>query len=120
MVHVWDLTTGTRKYSVGTSPGGSWLTGVQFSADGAFVLGHDTSDLGLTFWDAQSGKQVRELPTGGAIATTPDKRYLVGGYGKFSLWNLKTGQRVPDEDNARTVAAKIQLSPAGDRVLTLG
>jgi WD40 repeat protein len=27
---------------------------------------------------------------------------------------------VPDEDNARTVAAKIQLSPAGDRVLTLG
>jgi RNA polymerase sigma factor (sigma-70 family) len=121
VVHVWDLTTGTQKHSLATPPR-SWLKGVQFSADGAFVLGYGIGEYGasgLTFWDAQSGKQVRELPTGGAIATTPDGRYLVGGNGKFSLWNLKTGQRIPDEENGTTFAAKIQLSPSGDRVLTL-
>jgi RNA polymerase sigma factor (sigma-70 family) len=122
VVHVWDLTTGTRKHTLATPPK-SWLNGVQFSANGAFVLGYGLGEYGwsgLTFWDATSGKQVRELPAGNAIATTPDGRFLVGGNGKFALWDLKTGQRVPAEEHGSTFAVKIQLSPSGDRVSALG
>ncbi len=51
---------------------------------------------------------------------TTDGRYLVGGGAKFSLWDLKTGQRVPDESTGSVSAATLQLAPGGDRVLTLG
>jgi RNA polymerase sigma factor (sigma-70 family) len=121
VVHVWDLATGTRKHTLAARPR-SWFLGVQFSPDGAFVLAHRYGDneAGITFWETESGRQVRELPTGGTVAMTPDGRHLVGGEGKFSAWDLKTGKQVPEEDNGRAFAAKIHLSASGDRVLTLG
>src|SRR5581483_6099662 len=55
VVHVWDLTTGTRKHTLAARPG-SWFLGVRLTPDGRRVLAWSFYGTGreLTVWDAAS------------------------------------------------------------------
>jgi RNA polymerase sigma factor (sigma-70 family) len=125
VVHVWDLTTGTRKHTLAARPM-CWYMAVQFSPDSTRLLataaglaGHD-----LTVWDAETGRRVREFrgAPGMALAVSPDGRRLAEGVGpgKFDLWDLATGRRLSDADSGHARAATVFLAPAGDRAFTLG
>jgi RNA polymerase sigma factor (sigma-70 family) len=120
VVHVWDLATGQRKHTLAARPK-SWFMGVQFSPDGNQVLAYryGNHETGLTVWDTESGRPLRELPTGGEWSMTPDGRYLVVGGATFAVWDMKTGLR-RDDDIHHDMPAQVQLSAAGDRVVDLG
>ena len=124
VVHLWDLTTGTEKHQLAARPN-RWYQNLQFSPDGKLLLTRSIgSDRGeLTVWDAETGHRLRELDGGAGqfMAFSPDGSRLADGsaWGKFGLYDLKTGRRLSPEDSQLEGAA-VSLSPQGERVLTIG
>src|SRR5262245_9878040 len=84
-IHIWDLATGTRKYTL-DSPPKRWYLGVWFSPDGQLVFTHSHNPQGfeLTVWDARSGARLRDVAGvgGKAFAVSPDGRQFATGGNK--------------------------------------
>src|SRR5207237_921929 len=101
-----------------------WYMGAWFSPDGKLVFtysyGRDRTELAV--WDVQTGERLREAGGVGAhaFAVSPDGRQLAAGGGKFELWDVQTLRRLSAGDNQYAFAAALHLSPAGDRVVTVG
>jgi RNA polymerase sigma factor (sigma-70 family) len=125
VIHLWDLTTGTRKHALATRTK-RWYMKVQFSPDGKLLFASSSGKdgAGLTVWDVETGERLRELAgaVGQTMAVSPDGSRLAAGNmpGKFELWDLRTGRRLSSEDSGHARAATVFLSPAGDRVFTIG
>ncbi|MBI1917943.1 MAG: sigma-70 family RNA polymerase sigma factor [Planctomycetes bacterium] len=123
-VRVWDLGNGTLVHTLTARPK-RWFMTVRFSPDGKLLVASSNGPDGgeLTAWDAKTGTRVRELAgvVARAAAVSPDGvRLAVGLSGKFHLWDLKAGQRLSSDDARHAWAAAVFLSPAGDRVFTVG
>jgi RNA polymerase sigma factor (sigma-70 family) len=126
-IHLWDLSDGTRMHTLET-PSDRWNVHIQFSPNGKrlFASGYEDTAADpfvLTVWDAETGKQSRELrgSSGRALAVSPDgTRLVAGGEGKFSLWDLKTGRSLSAEDSRHSLTESFRLSPTGDRIWTFG
>jgi RNA polymerase sigma factor (sigma-70 family) len=124
VVHVWDLTTGTRKHTLAARPQ-RWYLHVQFAPDGKllFASSHGLDQTELTVWDVEAGQRLHELcgVNNKAIAVSPDgSRLALGGESTFDLWDLGTGRRLASEDGRRAWAATPFLSPDGNRAFTVG
>jgi RNA polymerase sigma factor (sigma-70 family) len=123
VVHIWDLTTGTRVHTLAARPK-RWYMGARFSPDGKLLF---TASTGfwvseLTVWDAETGKRLRELRGTLPSAVSPDGSRLAVrvGLGRFVLYDPKTGRCLDDEDSPHAAASAVWLSPDGGRALTLG
>ena len=100
---------------------------VAWSPDGETLASGDSLNLSpLVLWDANTGEQLLSIPTSdmnlflGALAFSPDGKFLVGGgslidpangldEGVLLLWNAETGQR----------ERLLTSAMAGERVLSL-
>jgi RNA polymerase sigma factor (sigma-70 family) len=126
-IHLWDLSDGTRKHIL-EAPPGQWHVHIQFSPSGKYLFASGSEDdvadpYVVTVWDAEAGKQSRELRGAGgrALAVSPDgTRLVVGGEGKFSLRDLKTGRDLSAEESRHSLTESFRLSPTGDRIWTFG
>jgi RNA polymerase sigma factor (sigma-70 family) len=123
-VHIWDLTTGVRMYTLPARPK-CWYRNVQFAPDGQRLFASSFGRKGntLTVWDVKTGTQIRELANAGGatIAVSPDgNRLAEAGQCSFEVWDLRTGRRLSCEDSQHARAATVLLSPAGERVFTIG
>jgi WD40 repeat protein len=129
VVHIWDLTTGTRKQSL-HSKVNYWFSNVLFSPNGKSLLTASRRPGGrdeVVLWDRETGRRLREFNgtsgISGDVATiSPDGRRLVEGSwtGKFELWDLENGRRLTSEDSRHTRFAAVRLSATGDRATTIG
>lgn len=126
-VHIWDLTAGTKKYTLTARPQ-HWFRSAYFLGDGNRLLTSSLRKHGseLTVWDVSSGQRLREIPDayGNAIAVSPDGRRVavaVGyDYGKFYIWDLDTGHNLSNPDGFHAWTATVSFSPAGNRIHTIG
>jgi RNA polymerase sigma factor (sigma-70 family) len=127
VIHLWDLATGARKHALAGRPK-RWHLGLRFSPDGKRLFAAAADEEGpeaevVTVWDAETGRQVRELGGAGwqALAVSPDgTRLAAGDHSKFDLWDLKTGRRLSPAESPQGLLQPLVLSPGGDRVFTFG
>jgi RNA polymerase sigma factor (sigma-70 family) len=125
VIHVWDLTTGTRTRSL-AGQAKRWHQRLRFAPDckRLFAAGVDQQSGEVdrvTVWDAETGQQVRELEGAGwqALAVRADgARLAAGDHSKFDVWDLKTGRPVAPAERPQGLLEPVALSPRGDRVLT--
>jgi RNA polymerase sigma factor (sigma-70 family) len=123
VVHLWDLTTGTRKHTFAARPK-RWFMGVGLSPDGRRLAAVAWAEPmpELLVWDTGTGELVREIPgcASKIMNFSPDGRNLAagGGWGKFDLIDLD-GPAKPD-DGRLAVPAAIAMSPDGARVSVTG
>jgi RNA polymerase sigma factor (sigma-70 family) len=124
LIHLWDLTTGTRRHDLPARPK-RWYMKARFSPDGKqlFAASYGNEGYELTSWDVATGQRLRELnhAVGHALAVSPDGRRLVEGAmpGKFRLWDLQAG-RYLHEESEHACAAAVFLSPRGERAVAIG
>src|SRR5262249_8631686 len=124
VIHVWDLATGTEKHQFAARPK-RWYLNFRFAPDGKRLLAQTSSGSGgeLTLWDAETGKQLREMPEaiGQVMAVSPDGQRLACGlaYGKFELFDLNDGRRLSQGRINDTMSSSVALSSDGARATTL-
>jgi RNA polymerase sigma factor (sigma-70 family) len=124
VVHVWDLTTGTRERDLATRPG-RWFMNVRFSPDGKLLLaasaGKDRYEVAV--WEAATGRLLHTLEAAGlSLAVSPDGSRMAEGAppGKFEMWDLQAGRRLTPEIGRYAQAVALHLSATGDRAVTIG
>ncbi|NWG20313.1 MAG: PD40 domain-containing protein [Chloroflexi bacterium] len=89
----------------------------------------ESFDQTLRVWDAQSGRELRQLAGHTdaivGVAISPDGRYILSGSldRTARLWNLATGQEVRrfvGHTGTTGLAGAIAFTPDGRRMLTAG
>jgi RNA polymerase sigma factor (sigma-70 family) len=122
LAQLWDLTTGTRLHVL-RGERKVWCSNVRFSPDGKFVFvrSYELERGGeLTMWDVATGKPVRTLGDGPALAVSPDGRKVAMGGPKFNLVDVGTGRPASLEESRRAWAEAAFFSSSGDRAFTIG
>jgi WD40 repeat protein len=94
---VLDLRTG-RKRSLQALPISAWITHVEFTPDGASIVGR-SFDGGVRVWDVASGSIVQTFSGQGSglnAALTPDGRTVLSGGqdGSVAAWDLSGARRL--------------------------
>lgn len=111
-IRVWDVATGQLRQSLpGVSPvvwlpDGSSLVSLTLRPDGSTWL--------IAVWDAETGRELATIPTGGltvSLAVSPDGAWVAGGRddGTAAVWRLDGGGLVAEvaghpEDSSVSVA----------------
>ncbi|HKB01644.1 MAG TPA: sigma-70 family RNA polymerase sigma factor [Gemmataceae bacterium] len=125
VIHLWDLTTRTRRHALESRPN-RWFMGLGFSSDGKVLQAYGVRyyDNETTVWDCATGNRLAEvIGTNGQVAALrPDGRRLAAGaeIGKFDVWDLGTGKPVAPAENTRPWVGAVALSQTGDQVVTIG
>jgi RNA polymerase sigma factor (sigma-70 family) len=92
---------------------GNFVYGLLLSPDGKTVVSYGGNQV-ITFWDADSGREVRRLPKGARVAAfTPDGRTLIS-FGDYALrfWDAATGKALRDKEFGVWIAG-LAVSPDG-------
>jgi WD40 repeat protein len=124
VVHIWNLTTGTRERTLAVGPKRR-VFNVRLAPDGKrlFTSSYGEDGTSLTVWDVETGRQVRQLAGAGGrvLAVSPNGSQLADGQdGNYNLWDVSSGRRLSYEDSRHAMAATVLLSPAGERAITVG
>ena len=121
-VEVWSLDPKELLMTVPGKWGRVWAA--TFSSDGKLVL-TATNDRVVRFWEAKTGKLVRESPVHkgylGRPEFSPDlRRYATsGGEDKtVRVWDTQTGDLLLSIDGHDKNVASVQFSPDGTRIVT--
>jgi WD40 repeat protein len=123
-LQMWDVNTNKEIRSLSTLPKGSGQD-VAFAPDGRGALSEIGGDVVL--WDAETGKEVRrferkravESVVGSLVYSSDGGSFFAGGMGAFSVWDVKTGQRLHVfEQPGVALGTVLALSPDDSRVLS--
>jgi RNA polymerase sigma factor (sigma-70 family) len=127
-VRVWDVAAGKEERSLACGPGGKdqgRVDALAFSPDSRLLAACDTGRSVVHLWDADTGKQVRELTQVGpaALAFAPDGKTLAtGGWDNhLVLWEVATGRNLRTLQAAKgpAIVDAVAFSPDG-RLLATG
>ncbi|HVC93561.1 MAG TPA: WD40 repeat domain-containing protein [Pirellulales bacterium] len=110
-----------------------FIQSAAFSPDGSLLASTAANDdVGVAFWDANTGALVRRLPVaranvhaGGPFAFSPngEKSVTGDGAGTVQLWDLATGQellQLAAHDGERGGVTSVAFSPDGKRFASAG
>jgi RNA polymerase sigma factor (sigma-70 family) len=121
---LWDLATGLKRGSLPAGPK-RWFMQVRLSPDGRHVHAAIYGSNGVyewQVWDTEDPRRGRAFNTIGFahLAISADGNTLVEGsdYGKFEVWDFRSGRRLSCGDGREAQVRAVSL--VGDRVVTAG
>jgi WD40 repeat protein len=119
-LRIHEVATGRLKWIQGS--GAALFSGpCAFSPDGK-LLARGGRETAIAFWDAKTGKFLKTLPESyqfEVTAISPDSRWLAATRQRcLRVWNLQTGQPVPDGDGHVQPIYRVAFSPRFDAVAT--
>jgi RNA polymerase sigma factor (sigma-70 family) len=120
-VYLWDTATGKQRLQL---EGERQPLSVTFSPDGRLLASGDVHGT-IRFWDAATGKLVRQIRQDGqsaqSVAFSPDGKQLASGSmnGNVGLWDVATGKDLRPHRGHQGAVWALALAPDG-RMLASG
>src|SRR5205823_1620739 len=117
-LRIWDVATVQVLWVSAPGEQGASAGQVVFTPDGKSFATAGTRLKGISFWDVSTGKFLKTLPASESFYVTAislDARWLAGTHGsRFRVWNLETGQPVPDGHGHFRPIERLAFSPRLD------
>jgi RNA polymerase sigma factor (sigma-70 family) len=126
-VRVWDVPAGKEERTLACGPGQDKdrrVEALAFSPDGRLLAGCDRHREVVRLWEADTGRELRQLAQSGAaaLAFAPDGKTLAAGgwEGSLELWDVATGRKLRSIQPAsgRAIFDAIAYSPDGRLIAT--
>jgi WD40 repeat protein len=122
----WDAAAGRCRERARTRGHTNGISGVVFSADGAWFATACYADPAVRLWDAATGAPRGELPGSpagvGALGLSPDGAMLAvaGRNGTTRLWDTDRWQSLGSVRANTRALQSVAFSPSGDTLMTGG
>ncbi len=124
LVRVWNIRTGEEIRTLAGHTG--WVSTVNFSSDGRFVVSGADNDLIVWDLEAPEGEEIYRVLVGheGFVYGgdfSPDDKYIISGASDTSvrLWEVATGDEIQRFDNHINWVLDVEFHPDGTRAVSV-
>jgi WD40 repeat protein len=99
---------------------GVFVHALAYSPDGKKIV---SSGVGraLVLWDASTGKELRQFASRGqphGVVFSPDGKYIAAIPGMAQVWEVATGKKIHDLNDAKSVVIALAFAPDGKTLAT--